>query len=750
MLFVMRVDDTEAHFRMLVSQVRDYAIFSTDVEGRATTWNEGVCAVLGYERDEFLGSHAELIYLADDVATGIPQRELATAAEKGTADNDRWMRRKGGEAFFATGRTTRISDASGRCVGFTKVMRDDTLRILAEERLRQSEERYRLLFDAIDAGFCIVEVSFDADGTAKDYVFVAVNPAFARQTGLHDVLGRSMRELAPAHEEHWFQLYGSVAKTGTPQRVESPAAALGNRWFDVYAFRIDAPERHHVAVLFSDITPRKHAQMASARLASLVEHSADAILGLDVQGRIKTWNPAAHVLFGYSAEEIIGRHCSTLAPSDRRDQVSHFMTRLLQGEPIRVETEAVCKSGRILPVLLTAGPVREAGEIVAISASLLDISEQRRMQSALRAEDRRKDEFLATLAHELRNPLAPLRTGLQLARMMNRGDDTLRQLIGMMDRQLCHLVRLVDDLLDVGRIRSGKVELRMNVVPILSVVEASIEASASIVAERNHRLVVHRPEVELEVCGDADRLAQVFSNLLSNAAKYTEPGGAIDVDVRREGPNAVVTVRDTGIGIAKGDLHRVFDLFSQVREHQPHSQGGLGIGLALVRRFVELHGGSIEAYSEGPCRGSAFHVRLPLAPLPPGDARDTSESELRVLLADDSLESASFLAQHLRSRGHDVQVAHDGFEAVQFARARLPDVALLDLGMTGLDGFQAARDIRALPGGDRVLLVALTAWSRESDRERGVAAGFDRQLVKPVQAPAIARLLAELRSPASA
>ena len=738
----MERDDGDAQDRVLVSQVRDYAIFSTDVEGRATTWNEGVRFVLGYDRDEFVGSSPEAIYLPADVAAGVPARELADALHTGIADDDRWMKRKGGEAFFATGRTTRIDDAAGRCVGFTKVMRDDTERVLATDRLKLSEERYRLLFEAIEAGFCIIAMQFDASGEPVDFRYISANPAFESQTGLRNVERRSMRELAPEHEEIWYEMLGRVAMTGLSCRFECAAAALGNRWYDVYAFPIDAPELRHVAVLFSEITARKEAQIASASLASLVEHSADAILGIDTDGRIRSWNPSAQILFGYAATEVIGRGCEILAAPEHRHQVASLLQRLVSGETVRAETEAICRDGKRLPVLLTAGPVRESGRTVGISASLLDISEQRRMQAALRVEDRRKDEFLATLAHELRNPLAPLRHGLQLARILMREDGPLLQIIAMMDRQLSHLVRLVDDLLDVGRIRSGKVELRLEIVSLISVVGTSVEASQAVIDERGHRLIVRTPDEPLEVCGDAARLSQVISNLLSNSAKYMDPGGTIEVDLRRDGVNALLEVHDTGIGIAKEDLRRVFDLFSQVRAHQDHSEGGLGIGLALVRRFVELHGGTVEVNSDGSGRGSTFQVRLPLAGTD-GTGSGSVLNGYRILVADDDPDTASVIARHLQSIGHDVEIALDGRQALELARRHPPDVAILDLGMGTVDGLQVARHIREMPGGHEVLLVALTGWSRESDHERSLAAGFDRHLVKPVHLAALTSLLAE-------
>jgi PAS domain S-box-containing protein len=385
-----------------------------------------------------------------------------------------------------------------------------------------------------------------------------------------------------------------------------------------------------------------------------------------------------------------------------------------------------------------------------------DITERMEAEVALRAADRRKDEFLATLAHELRNPLAPLRNGLQLIRQHGAADAALRRTTALMDRQLAHLIRLVDDLLDVGRISSGKIELRPEPLPLARVLAASIEASRLFIEEREHEFSFEDDGTPYLVHGDLHRLTQVFTNLLSNACKYTQPGGRIRMTVMRQGGEVVVRVIDSGIGIPPEDTGRVFDLFSQVRAHQPLHSGGLGIGLSLVRSLVKMHGGSVEASCPGANLGSTFTVRLPLLELP-APAPEVQAPRVqplaeprRVVVADDNFDSAGTLAELLRLQGHEVWTASDGLEAVAQVSERHPHAILLDLGMPRMDGIEAAKRIRALPGGERPLLVALTGWGQHADRERTQAAGFDCHLVKPADPDEILGLIERSCGPSAA
>jgi PAS domain S-box-containing protein len=620
----------ESH-QAFVAQVRDYAIFSMAADGSALTWNEGVESVLGYGRDEFIGSPVELPFLPEDIEAGIPWRELETARTNGSASDDRWLRRKDGRSFFAVGRTTRLTDATGRCVGFTKVLRDETQRVLAEEGQRESQARFRSLVNNV-----------------RDY----------------------------------------------------------------------------------------------------------AIFLIDPNGFITEWTEGAGRVTGYSAGESLGKHLSLFYTAE--DVATGEVSRELRAAAAsgRIEREGwrIRKGGERFWVNEIATAVRtHDGKLLGFTKISRDLTERKKAEEALLEADQRKDEFLATLAHELRNPLAPLRNGLQIVRLISDGETRLQRTVDVMDRQLSHLKRLVDDLLDVARITSGKLDLHREELDLREVLSASVELSKVAIDARRHQLVVEPVREPVLVKGDFDRLTQVFSNLLSNAAKYTEPGGRVAVTMRTEDNRVNVSIADTGIGIADADLPHVFDLFSQVRAHQEQAQPGLGIGLSLVQRLVQMHDGSVTASSDGPGKGSTFRVSLPLrtAVSAVSETRDadpvmSKAPRRRILVADDNIDAAASLATLLELQGHEVVVAHDGQEAVMKTGAFSPEVIFLDLGMPRLSGIDAARQVRSLPQGKDIMLVALTGWGQQADRDRTRRAGFDLHLVKPVDPEALGGILTSL------
>jgi signal transduction histidine kinase/ActR/RegA family two-component response regulator len=374
-------------------------------------------------------------------------------------------------------------------------------------------------------------------------------------------------------------------------------------------------------------------------------------------------------------------------------------------------------------------------------------------EEALRAADRRKSEFLATLAHELRNPLAALSMGLQLARRKNQLEPGLKRTLDMMDRQLTHLLCLVDDLLDIGRISTGKIKLHLQPLTLPEVLANGMEEVRAAIESRCHEVTVQIQPGQHRVRGDVARLTQVIANLIENAAKYTEPGGRILVSLSQEGGTEVLRVEDTGIGIPADELSRVFELFSQVRVHQGNGAGGLGIGLAIVRTLVELHGGTVDAASSGLGSGSTFTLRLPAieeaVSMPVTE--NATQHELkgdrlsrRVLIVDDNEDAAASLAEFLDLEGHQTWIAHDGLKAIEIAQATEVDVVLMDLGMPGLDGIETAKRVRALPGCERVRMAALTGWNQESDRARTREAGFDWHLVKPINTRYLSEVLVKL------
>jgi PAS domain S-box-containing protein len=390
-----------------------------------------------------------------------------------------------------------------------------------------------------------------------------------------------------------------------------------------------------------------------------------------------------------------------------------------------------------------------AGTVISWFGITTDIHEQKEMQDRLHEADRRKDEFLATLAHELRNPLAPMRNSLEVVKRAGEHGEPAREARAVMERQLTHLVRLVDDLLDLSRITRGKIDLRKERIDLSVAVKDALETCRPQIEERRHRLTVELPPRPVFVDGDRIRLAQVFTNLLSNACKYTPPGGDIRVRAAAEDGEAVVSVADGGIGIPGEGLPRIFEMFSQAVRSHALTDGGLGIGLFLVRGLVEQHGGRVQARSEGLGLGSEFAVRLPLAPeaapAPRAVAEPGSRSSVRrrILVADDNKDSADSLATMLSLMGHDTRAAYDGPDAIQEAASYRPDVIVLDVGMPTLDGYETARRIRSEPWSDGVVLVALTGWGQEEDRARARSAGFDFHLTKPANPDALVKLLAD-------
>ena len=428
----------------------------------------------------------------------------------------------------------------------------------------------------------------------------------------------------------------------------------------------------------------------------------------------------------------------------------------LTGEAVRFENEAAAM-GRWFDVYATriggADSRRVALLFTDISARKRNEEQLRRLAADLSDADRRKTEFLATLAHELRNPLAPIRSGLGVMRLSGDNPAAVRKVRDMMERQVGHMVHLIDDLLDVARISGGKLELKRERADLKRVLASAVETSAPLIDAARHQLHVSLPETALIVDADVTRIAQVVANLLNNAAKYTPAGGRIDLSAHAEDGMAIIDVTDTGVGIPVDALDSVFDMFKQVDRHMERAQGGLGIGLSLVRRLVEMHGGAVSAASAGAGRGSRFEVRLPLAgadaletPLRQ-EGRNAAAAQgpaIRILVVDDNVDAALTLAMILEASGHLTRVAHDGIAALALAREFLPQIAFLDIGMPGLNGYETASAMRRTPGLEDVTLVALTGWGTESDRLRSSDAGFDHHLTKPAQLSAVQDLLNSL------
>jgi PAS domain S-box-containing protein len=581
---------------------------------------------------------------------------------------------------------------------------------------------------------------------------------------LSEIVRRLVHVFIPATEDVWLAPPEDPAKHGVtdhgaifPVGTAPVAASLHVSW--TTQGQIGTRESALLAALAAalPVVLFKAPAATEARLQLLVDSIKDyAVFMLDPRGRVASWNPGAERIKQYQANEIIGRHFSTFyTPED------------LESGKCELEIEVATRSGRFedegwrvrkdgtrfwANVVISA--IRDGnGTLVGFSKVTRDLTERKRNEeesaARLAAEEanRAKDEFLAILGHELRNPLAPITTALELLRQV--GDTVPPRVLAVMERQVSHLTRLVDDLLDVSRVTSGKVRLTRIPLFVADVVARAIEIADPLLEQRGHQIEVDVPREGLRVHGDEVRLIQVVSNLLTNAARYTAPGGVLRITAARDGEQAVLRVADNGSGISAELLPRIFGMFVQGNRASDRSEGGLGLGLALVRSLVELHGGSVSAHSEGLGKGSEFVVRLPLlsaaaavepvvsAPVFPAPTK----SKQTILIVDDNVDAAQMLGELLRQSGHEVQIAHDGSQALTLAQESRPDVAVLDIGLPVMDGYELAEQLRAKCAGHVPYLIALTGYGQATDRAQSKRAGFDEHLVKPVDTATLLRIV---------
>lgn len=480
------------------------------------------------------------------------------------------------------------------------------------------------------------------------------------------------------------------------------------------------------------------------RFRLLVESVRDyAIFMLSPEGIIESWNSGAQLIKGFSAEEAIGRHFSMLyRPADRQAGLpdAQLKTALAAG---RAEEEGwrVRRDGSVFWANVVIAPVYDAArQLRGFAKVTRDMTERRRLHE-LESSSKRMSEFLAMLAHELRNPLAPIRNAVTILQLEPSPSPMVRSSRDMIDRQLSHMTRLVDDLLDVGRLTTGKIRFRVEQVSYAQVVSRSVEAVRPLMDARRHRLSVDMPDSGLRVQGDATRLAQVLQNLLTNAAKYTPEGGQIEVKVWQEGSQLHTSVRDNGVGLSPQALTHIFELFAQGDAQTAARESGLGIGLTLARSLVEMHGGALSAASSGPGQGSIFSFFLPHAGIAGHGEASVAPPAPQVLVVDDNRDAANSLAEILRLMSFQVKVAYDGPTAVELARECLPRLVVLDIGMPDMDGYEVLAALRALPGGGSVTAAALTGFGTEEDKGRALGAGFDIHLTKPLDFAALQEFL---------
>jgi len=749
--------------RIALSSIGD-GVISTDAEGRVTFMNAIAEALTAWPQGEAMGHPLADIFPIIDECTREPIENPALRALRegtivGMANHTILIARDGTERPVDDSAAP-MRDESGALLGSVLVFRD------VSERKRAEETRTRLA--------AIVESSDDAIvSKTLDGIIRSWNAGAERIFGYtaEEVVGQPITLIIPPerHDEE-REILARLARGERIDHFETVRMAKSGRRLDisltVSPVRDNAGRIVGASKIARDITERKHAEhalreserryrraaieaaqaaAANAKFRAFFEQGTNFAGVLALDGTLVEANRLCLDTCGFTRDEVIGKpfwECPWWNPSPAlMDMVRSACLGAADGRPFRAETNYFVADGSERVVDLILAPVTdETGRALFVAATGTDITERRQMEDVLREQDRRKDEFLALLAHELRNPLAPLRNGLQIMRLARDDARIVDQARGMMERQLEHMVRLIDDLLDVSRINRNKMQLRRSRVLLAEVVSSAVETARPLIEAAGHELILSLPMEPICLDADLTRLAQVFANLLTNSAKYTPHGGHIRLDARRQGEDVIVFVRDDGIGIPAESLRSIFDMFSQVDRSIERTTGGLGIGLALVKGLVEMHGGTVMAESPGMGKGSTFTVRLPALEThlervgedEPRGAPATSVLGRRILVVDDNQDSAHSMARVLKLRGHEVRTAYDGIAALEAAGEFRPEVILMDVGMPRLNGYEAARRIRVQPWGRSVIIIAVTGWGQAGDRIQSREAGCDGHLVKPV------------------
>ena len=718
------------------------AVFCHSLDGIIQSWSAGAEELYGYSVKEAIGQSLELIVAPQSI---VHEREVAGRVGGGEVV-ERFHsvhRTKSGEEIEVLLTVSPLRSSVGHVVAALLIVHDPSGRPV----VRIPDAQFASIVDSSDDA--IMSHSLDGMITswnrgAERMFGYAAEQAIGKHVSLvipFEALNEyqdALKGVARGHRVEPFETI-RMRRDGTVMDV---SVALSSMCADGQIFG--------VASISRDLAQQKRAETERARLAAIVDASDDAIVSKTLEGIITSWNRSAENMFGYSAEEAIGRSINLVIPMERLGEEQDVLAKIRAGKLVdHFETVRVRKDGSRIDISLTVSPIRDrAGRIIGASKIARDISERKRFQEerdrlfeeAQRA-NRAKDEFLAMLGHELRNPLGAIATANRLLDDVGTQNPMAIRARGVINRQVKHLTRLVDDLLDIGRVMTGKILLNLQAIDLSDLVGAHLEA-----LKAAGKLDAHPVTAHLEPAwayADAVRVEQIITNLLSNAIKYTPQGGSVRVTVKQADEAAIIRVDDDGVGIRPDLIPHLFDLFVQGERSLDRSQGGLGIGLTLVRRLAELHGGTVSAVSEGLGKGSCFTVTLrAVAPRENRTSRRRHPSApQRILIVEDNADAREMLRELLERAGNEVFEANDGPQGVEAALRLQPDVALVDIGLPLFDGYEVARQIRAHPEVSSVRLIAITGYGSSADRARSAAAGFDLHLTKPVDPDELTRIL---------
>jgi PAS domain S-box-containing protein len=735
-----RASEQDSWFGVTLSSVGE-GVVTADGHGNVAFMNPVAESLTGWRLADAVGRPIDrILELVDDTTHERIADPLQRAAGPARGDDAQrhtalLVDRTGNERLVEDS-VAPIRDTDGSIRGTVLVLRDASAQREAERVLRQNEKDLAGFFENAVVGLHWV---------ADDGTILRTNRTELELMGYtaDEYVGRNIAEFHVDAE----LIADMLRRLRAGETIVNQQAQLRRKDGSIRTVRLSSNALWedgkfvHSQCITQDISAQLIAESASRHLAAIVESSEDAIVAKSLDGIVVSWNRGAERVFGYTQEEMVGRPITVIIPPEHAHEEPAILDRIRRGERVEsYESIRRRKDGSLIAVSLMISPIRDQdGNVIGASKIARDITHLKKIERELRDADRRKDEFLAVLAHELRNPLAPIRQATQVARASFANEARVEWSHDVIDRQVGHMARLLDDLLDIARITRGTLEIRRSNVDLATVVEAALEMARPLIDARRHTLTVDLPDDPVALDADPLRLSQVIANLLTNAAKYTGNGGHIALSAERDRGCATIRVVDDGIGLAGESLAQIFEMFAQVGTALDRTEGGLGIGLALSRGLVQLHGGTIEAHSAGLGKGSEFIVRLPLVRAntkslgaPHEGSGHDGGRRLHILVADDNHDSAESLALFLELNGHTTELVYAGDAAFAAMLRRPPDLALLDIGMPNLNGYELAERVREQPWGGAITLVAITGWGQDGDRARAHAAGFDHHRVKPI------------------